>query len=118
MAAWQAETLIYGKPFTMRTGFTGSPKFRKWIASGRRSLPAIRGCRWTASTPIRRWAAGNGAAAEALASRIEAGCDAELRADFIHFAVRAGARRAADAATCLARAGYAGLRKLPENRRG
>jgi len=48
---------------------------------------------------------GNGDAAERLAERIEAGCDAELRGDFIHFLIRAGARRAADAATCLARVG-------------
>ncbi|MGO4263900.1 hypothetical protein, partial [Lysobacter sp. TAB13] len=50
---------------------------------------------------------GNGEAAEALATRIEARCDEELRGHMIHFAVRVGARRAADAATCLARAGYA-----------
>lgn len=49
---------------------------------------------------------GNGDAAEGLAALIENGCDAELRGHLIHFAVRVGARRAADAATCLARAGY------------
>lgn len=50
---------------------------------------------------------GNGAAAEALAALVETGCDAQLRGHLIHFAVRVGARRATDAASCLARAGYA-----------
>lgn len=48
---------------------------------------------------------GNGAAAERLAGMIEAGCDDGLRGHMIHFAIRVGARRANDAATCLARIG-------------
>ena len=48
---------------------------------------------------------GNGEAALALAAMVEAGPDKELRSHLIHFAIRVGARRAADAATCLARIG-------------
>ena len=58
---------------------------------------------------------GNSAAAEALAGRIEAGCDNELRGHMIHFAVRVGARRAADAATCLERIGYAEAARIAGN---
>ena len=49
---------------------------------------------------------GNGEAAEGLAGLVEAGCRDGLRGHLIYFAVRAGARRLADAADCLARVGY------------
>ena len=49
---------------------------------------------------------GNGEAAETLASIIDAGCDDDWRAHLIHFAIRVGTRRLADAATCLSRIGY------------
>lgn len=37
---------------------------------------------------------------------IDARCDEDLRAHLIHFAIRVGTRRLADAATCLSRIGY------------
>lgn len=43
-------------------------------------------------------------AAASLAGMLDGGCADDLRG---HFAVRVGARRLADAATCLARVGYA-----------
>lgn len=106
MAAWQAETLIYGKPFTMRSGFARVANITE-VDSIKASIPAaIRLLSMNDVNKMPVGSLGNGKAAEALASRIEAGCDTELRAHLIHFAVRTGARRAADAATCFAQAGY------------
>lgn len=106
MAAWQADTLIYGKSFTMRSGFVRVADVSE-VDSIRASIPAaIRWLSMGGGHTMPAGSLGNGDAAEALATRIEAGCDAELRDHFIHFAVRTGARRVTDAATCLARAGY------------
>ncbi|MCP3802531.1 hypothetical protein NLX83_24985 [Allokutzneria sp. A3M-2-11 16] len=91
--AWRIEEVGYGKPFTMRTGFTRIAEVSE--------VDAIR-----ASVPIAvHWLSqgDNGAAAEALADLVEAG--EHPREHLIHFAVRVGARRVADAATCLARTG-------------
>lgn len=107
MAAWRAQTLIYGKPFTLRTGFARVAEVSE-VDSIKASIPAAIG--WLAmdrADTMPAGSLGNGDAAQALATRIAAGCDAGLRAHLVHFAVRVGARRAADAATCLARAGYA-----------
>ena len=54
--------------------------------------------------PVPAGTLGNADAAEALADRLLDGCDDALRMHLIHFAVRV-ARRASDAAACLARAG-------------
>lgn len=106
MAAWEARTLSYGTPYTMRTGFVRRRKVSEPDAI-RASLPAAR--RWLSmknvpSTP--EGSLGNGAAAEALAGLVGGGCSKGLRAHLIHFAVRVGARRANDAAACLARIGH------------
>ncbi|WP_434027815.1 hypothetical protein [[Pseudomonas] boreopolis] len=55
---------------------------------------------------------GNAKAAEALAAMIEGGCGDDLRGHLIHFAIRVGARRLADAATCLARIGHGGAARI------
>ncbi|KPV60095.1 hypothetical protein QJ48_07305 [Paenibacillus sp. A3] len=107
MTAWRAETLSYGEPYTMRTGFTRLAEVSEADAI-RASIPAA--IRWLSmdgghNTPA--GTLGNGEAAEGLAAFIESGCSRELRGHLIYFAVRVGARRAADAATCLTRAGYA-----------
>ncbi|MGH0250424.1 hypothetical protein NKY40_12725 [Sinorhizobium meliloti] len=106
LTAWQAETIDYGTPFTMRFGFR-----RVRVVDEddviRASLPAA--IRWLSMQRPRHLpegTIGNGEAAEALASMVDARCDEDLRAHLIHFAVRVGTRRLADAATCLSRIGY------------
>ncbi|MDO3678985.1 hypothetical protein [Paenibacillus ehimensis] len=107
MTAWRAETLSYGKPYTMRTGFARLAEVSEADAI-RASIPAaIRWLSMEGGHNMPPGTLGNGEAAEGLATLIESGCDRELRSHLIHFAVRVGARRAADAATCLARVGYA-----------
>lgn len=106
MAAWTAKTLSYGTPFTMRTGFVRQREISELDAI-RASLPAAR--RWLsmkAAPNMPEGSLGNGAAAEALAGLVGRGCSKGLRAHLIHFAVRVGARRANDAAACLARIGH------------
>lgn len=107
MAAWSARTLIYGAPYTMRTAFRRIAEVTE-LDTIRASIPsAIRWLSMEGDLGMPAGSLGNGEAAEALAARIEARCDEGLRGHMIHFAIRVGARRAADAATCLARAGYA-----------
>ncbi|GAA4013704.1 hypothetical protein GCM10022247_40630 [Allokutzneria multivorans] len=92
--AWRIEKVDYGKPFTMRAGFAKVTEVSE--------ADAI-----TASIPHAvHWLSqgDNAAAAEALAALIEAG--QHPREHLIHFAVRVGVRRLADAATCLARIGF------------
>jgi hypothetical protein len=105
MAAWRGETVDYGEAFTMRTGFRRVEIVPEEEAI-RRALPA--GIRWLAMDRDLQPPAGtlgNETAVLALAERIAAGCDDDLRGHLIHFAVRVGARRAADAARCLTRIG-------------
>ncbi|MBB2970930.1 hypothetical protein [Mesorhizobium sp. RMAD-H1] len=107
LAAWRAQTLDYGEPFTMRTDFRRVRKVSDEDVI-RASLPnAIRWLSMGESRHLPSGTLGNGKAAETLADMIEAGCDEDLRGHLIHFAVRVGARRLADAATCLARIGEA-----------
>ncbi|TWA56980.1 hypothetical protein FB008_101510 [Sinorhizobium medicae] len=106
LTAWQAETIDYGTPFTMRFGFR-QMRVVDEDDEIRASLPAA--IRWLSMQEPRHMpegTIGNGEAAEALASMIDAGCDEDLRAHLIHFAIRVGARRLADAATCLSRIDY------------
>ncbi len=105
MAAWRGETVDYGEPFTMRTGFRRieivpeEEAIRRALSAGIRWLAMDRELRPPAGT------LGNESAALVLAERVAAGCDDDLRGHLIHFAVRVGARRAADAARCLTRIG-------------
>lgn len=105
MAAWRGETVDYGESYTMRTGFRRIEIVPEDEAI-RRALPAA--MRWLAMDRHLQpppGTLGNEAAALALAERVAAGCDDELRGHLIHFGVRVGARRASDAARCLARIG-------------
>lgn len=105
LKAWQTETLDYGTPFTLRSGFRRIA-VRSNTEIIRAALPAAR--RWLAGTGVSEvppGTIGNGEAAEALAAMIERGVEEGLRDHLIHFAVRVGARRAADAATCLTQIG-------------
>lgn len=107
MAAWQAETLDHGQPYTMRTGFRGVREVAEEDII-RASLPeAIRLLSMQCTQHLPDGTLGNAEAAEALAAMIEGGCSDNLRGHLIHFAIRVGARRLADAATCLARIGHA-----------
>lgn len=107
MAAWSAKTLSYGYSFTLRSGFSRVAEVLEADAI-RASVPAaIHWLSMVTDRPVPPESLGNADAAEALAARIEDGCDRGLRAHLIHFAVRVGARRAADAATCLGRIGFA-----------
>jgi hypothetical protein len=105
IAAWRADSVDYATPFTLRAGFRQVRAVTEEAAI-EAALPAAR--RWLAMAEGRHVPAGtigNAEAAERLAGMIEAGCDAGLRGHLVHFAVRVGARRVADAATCLARIG-------------
>lgn len=105
MAAWRAESVDYATPYTMRSGFRQLRAVTEEAAI-EAALPTAR--RWLSMAEGRHVPAGtigNAEAAERLAAMIEAGCDRELRNHLVWFAVRVGARRVADAATCLARIG-------------
>ena len=105
MRAWQTETLGYGSPFTMRFDFRRVETVPADEVI-RRSVPlAVRWLSMTGNHQVPPATLGNGEAARRLAEMIEAGTHPELRGHLTHFAVRVGARRAADAATCLARIG-------------
>lgn len=114
LAAWSARTLTYGAPYTMRTAFRRTAEVTE-VDTISASIPsAIRWLSMEGNLGMPAGSLGNGEAAEALVARIEAGCDDELRGHMIHFAVRVGARRAADAAACLARAGYAAAAQIAD----
>jgi hypothetical protein len=106
IAAWRAETVDYATPFTLRTGFRQVRAVTEEEAIAA-ALPTAR--RWLSMADVRHplpaGTTGNAEAAERLAGMIEAGCDRGLRNHLVWFAVRVGARRIADAATCLARIG-------------
>lgn len=107
LAAWRAETIDYGEPYAMRTAFRRRAVVPDLDAI-RASIPAA--IRWLSADAGRDMppgSLGNGEAAKGLAALVEGGCGDGLRDHLIHFAVRVGARRAADAATYLGRAGYA-----------
>jgi hypothetical protein len=106
MAAWHAETVGYGDPYTMRTGF------RKVAEVGaadaiRSIIPrAIDRLSMRTEADMPPGSLGNGEAAERVAELIENGPEDGLRNHLIYFAVRVGARRLSDTADCLRLAGY------------
>ncbi|KAH6843252.1 NlpC/p60-like transpeptidase [Chaetomium sp. MPI-CAGE-AT-0009] len=106
MEAWRAEGIAYGEPYMMRTGFRQMEKYSEEDII-QRSLDNAR--RWLAmhgEHDLPLGSVGNKLAAEELALQIHTNNDPELRDHLVHFAVRVGARRLADAATCLTRIGY------------
>ncbi|MDI6837942.1 MAG: hypothetical protein QMD99_19820 [Rhizobiaceae bacterium] len=104
LEAWRAESIDYGLPFTMRANFRRLQVVHEEDVI-RATLPAAAAWLSMQQENLPEGTLGNGDAATALASMIETGCDESLRGHLIHFAVRVGARRLADAATCLARIG-------------
>jgi hypothetical protein len=105
LAAWRAETVDYGAPYTMRTGFSRVADVTDEDAI-RSVIPAAIG--WlsmTGATGMPPGSLGNAAAAERLADLVAAGARDGLREHLVYFAIRVGARRLGDTAACLARIG-------------
>jgi hypothetical protein len=106
-AAWESVTFEYpADPFTMRTGFR---RLREVAVEDalRASLPAAR-CLLTpdGETPAE--------AVERFAELVATGLTARHAGHLVHFAVRVGARRLADAAAWLARLGLDGPAAVAE----
>jgi hypothetical protein len=106
LAAWKAGTLSYGEPYSMRTGFeqvagvTDADAVRSILPAARDYLALV------TDEKMPEGSLGNAEAAHRVAELIEAGAQNGLREEFIYFAVRVGARRLDDTATCLDMAGY------------
>lgn len=104
VAAWRAETVPYpATPFTMRAGFR---RVREVAVADavRASLPAA--VRWLDASP--------GDPVDRLAGLVAAGLDEQTLGHLVHFAVRVGARRLADAAFWLGRVGQDGAAEIAE----
>ncbi|MBF9134152.1 hypothetical protein I0C86_35225 [Plantactinospora sp. S1510] len=106
LAAWRAETVDYGDPYTMRTHFRRVADVAD--ADAIRSIvpTAIERLSMHTDTEMPPGSLGNGEAAERVAQMIEAGAGAGLREHLIYFAIRVGARRLSDTADCLLLAGF------------
>lgn len=108
LTAWKADTLAYGEPYTMRTGFEqvaevpDADAIRSVVPAARDHLAQV------TDKEMPPGSLGNADAAYRVAEMIEAGAENGLREDFIYFAVKVGARRLDDTATCLDLAGYPG----------
>ncbi len=105
LQAWQAETIAYGEPFTMRSGFRRIAEVTEVDALRAGVAAATDWLELDPSRTVPPGTLGNAAAAEALADLWAAGPTDGLRGHLAYFAVRVGARRLDDAATCLARIG-------------
>ena len=103
--AWRAETIDYGSGFTLRTEFRRLREVTEEEIIEASMPAAIRWLSMAAAPGMPDGSLGNGDAAERLADMVEAGGDEELLGGLSYFAVRVGARRAADAADGLARIG-------------
>jgi len=103
IAAWRAESIGYAaERFTARTDFQRVHDVDSATAL-RRALP--RAARWLAGDadlPVPPGSLGGAAALERLAELVENGLEPWQHGHLGHFAIRVGARRLADAATCLA----------------
>ncbi|GIM91898.1 hypothetical protein [Paractinoplanes toevensis] len=106
LTAWRADTLTYGTPYTMRTGFeqvaevSDADAIRSIVPAARDYLAMV------TDEKMPPGSLGNADAAHRVAEMVEAGAEKGLREHFIYFAVRVGARRLDDTATCLELAGY------------
>jgi len=106
LAAWRADTIAYKTTkYTMRSAFRRARTVSAQEAL-RASLPAAAawlGPRTDVEVPP--GTLGGQAAADRLAEMIADGLDPAVHGHLVHFAVRVGARRLADAATALAELG-------------
>lgn len=106
MTAWRAETVSYGEPFTMRTGFEKIAEVADADAIRSVIPSAIDWLAMKTGVPMPPGSLGNGDAAQRVAELIEQGAGQGLREHLIYFAIRVGARRLSDTADCLSLAGY------------
>ncbi|MFB4267595.1 hypothetical protein [Nonomuraea sp. GTA35] len=108
LAAWRAESVEYlDTSYVMRTGFV-----RVRDTSVERALrdclpAAVRWLEGRDDLPVPPGTLGGAAAALRLAEQVEGGLAGQARGMLVHFGVRVGVRRLADAATCLAGLGLA-----------
>ena len=103
VGAWRAETVPYpSTPFTMRAGFHRTRDVDVATAL-RRSLPEAV-----------RWLEGAGHTVERLAELVTAGLDERTHGHLVHFAVRVGARRLADASAWLGTIGQNSAAEIAE----
>jgi hypothetical protein len=106
-AAWESVTFEYpAAPFTMRSGF-GPVREVAVAAALRASLPAARRL-------LDQDGESPAEAIERFAGLVAAGLSPRHEGHLVHFAVRVGARRLADAASWLARLGLAGAAAVAE----
>jgi hypothetical protein len=106
-AAWESVTFEYpAEPFTMRSRFRRVREVAV-VDALRASLPTAR----RLLTPVGESPAD---AVDRFAGLVAAGLTARHAGHLVHFAVRVGARRLADAATWLARLGHAGAAAVAE----
>ncbi|MFD1366415.1 hypothetical protein [Actinoplanes sichuanensis] len=102
LAAWRADTIGYrDRPYTMRSGFDRVVAVRA-DAALRAALPGAAAWLRGRDLPVPPGTVGGADGLYRLASQIDAGLEPSVRDHLIHFAVRVGARRLADAATGLA----------------
>ena len=109
MEAWKCTKIEYGKPYMMRTNFRQVERNLSEEDIIRRTLPEARkwlsmqGCSADYMPP---GSFGNGDAARWLAGKARSDSLTQgMRGMLVAFAVRTGARRLADGATCLRRIG-------------
>jgi hypothetical protein len=106
LTAWRADTLTYGEPYTMRTDFEqvadvpDADAIRAAIPAARDHLAQV------TDEKMPPGSLGNADAAHRVAEMVEAGAADGLREHLVYFAVKVGARRLDDTATCLDLAGY------------
>ena len=114
-AAWRAETVPYpSTPFTMRAGFHRVRDVDVATAL-RRSLPdAVRWLEASSGEPSTTGRPGAGDAVERLAGLVAAGLDEQTHGHLIHFAVRVGTRRLADASVWLGAIGHDGAAEIAD----
>lgn len=108
MTAWRAETVSYGDPYTMRTGFTKVADVPDADAIRAVVPAAVAWLEMREDVDVPPGSLGNHEAAERTAELVEAGAGDGLREHLIYFAIRVGARRLSDTADCLLLAGYPG----------
>ena len=106
LTAWRAETVSYGEPYTMRTGFRKVADVKDADAIRAVIPDAIGWLSMRGDLPMPPGSLGNGAAAQRVAEMVEAGARDGLREHLMYFAIRVGARRLSDTADCLYLAGY------------
>ncbi len=105
IAAWRADSIGYAEPFTARADFHRVRDVDAATAL-RRALPmAARWLAGDADLPVPPGSLGGAAALERLAELVETGLEPWQHGHLGYFAIRVGARRLADAATCLASIG-------------